>query len=243
MKAADIAVALAVGLCLTGVTVSMIQFLMAWSSRRADQHATRLGLSDKFLDWMTSIVLLKRLDHEPLYSGVVSAIFLVGLFWLLASPLPPWALYALAPQAQIILATCLFLSAGTCLYGVFMGTFMDIWRITARVKRGLLSKELSSPPPLDVRKSYRVGASGIPSVVVGLMYYNTVLWRSTPAVLTGPTTIFLCFTCLGLVIQSLRFLMENRRINAALPMLIEQEVNRQQLANELGTEPDGGASL
>lgn len=239
MRASDVAVALGVGLCLTGITVSIIQLLVAWGTRRAGHRVGRAHpcvSTTRVLDRASGVLLVRRLDHEPLYSGICSAIFLVGIFWLMAMPLPPWALYALSPPSQVTLATCLFLGAGTCMYGVFMGTFMDAWRAMVRFKRGL-SKEPSSPlPPLDIRRAYRVGASGIPSVVVGLMYYNWVLWRSTPAILTGPTTIFLCFACMGLTFQGLRFVMDVRRINQTLPMLIEQEVNRQILATESGME-------
>lgn len=232
---ADVAVSAGVGLCATGVTIAVVQLVIAWVNRRADQ---RLGIPlyvlDMFLDWLTdSVVGTKRLDHEPMYSCVVSAIFLVGLFWLLAIPLPPWALYALPLQAQVALAANLFLGAGTCLYGIFMGTFIDPWRATVRIRRGLFRRELPSPPPLDIRRPYRVGASGIPSVFLGLIYYSVVLWMNTPAVLTGPTTIFLCFSCLGLLFQWLRFLMENRKINKALPVLIEQEVNRRVIAEDV----------
>jgi hypothetical protein len=53
--------------------------------------------------------------------------------------------------------------------------------------------------------------------------------------------ILISFICLGLTFQCGRFLMEIRRINKALPMLIEQEVTRQLTEidqNDPPTEPN-----
>ena len=232
MNLADIFAAMSLGTILTGVAIALIQATIGLVNYRASKRtADQLGVSSQMLDWLTKLMLgPKRLDHEPMYSCVVSAVFLVGLFWLGVGPLPNSVIFTLPAKTQVTLATCLFLGSGTCLYGITMGTFTDAWRIVVRAKRGLFKEP--SLPPLDIRNSYRVGASGIPAVFAGLIYYSAVLIKDTPLGWTGANAIFLIFVCMGLFFQWLRFLMENRRINQALPVLIEQELTRRAIASE-----------
>jgi hypothetical protein len=241
MKAADIAVTVGVCLCVTGFVISSIQFLLAWASKRVYAKAKReFGLGviemDKFLDWLTRVVLgPKRLDHEPMYSCMASPLFLAGFLWLTGGPLPRVDIFPLPDLTQLILATSLFVGGGTCLYGISMGTPFDVARGFSRIRRRRL--RLDAPPPLDLRRAYRVGASGLPSVNAPLLYYAYILLTQTPLGRTGPSVILLVFICLGMSLQGLRFLMEIRRINQTLPVLIEQEVNRRIIAAEVDNPP------
>lgn len=235
MTFTDILPTLALGVGLTSFGIAALLFLLAWLNRRANVRAERdpriVPLTSKFLDWLTQFVLgPKRLDHEPMYSTLVAAFFLVGAFWTVVGPLPSSVIFPYPAATQVTLATCLFLGSGTCLYGISMGTPFDLWRHLMAIKRELANQD--PLPPLDLRQAYSIGASGLPAVVAGLSYYDVVLIRATPLGWTAPSAIFLSFAVLGMSFQWLRFLMETRRINMALPMLIEQEVKRRLLETE-----------
>lgn len=234
MKVADVVVTLGVGLCITGVAISVIQFLLAWGNRRATRRVAQPfeSVSDPFLDWLTTFVLgPKRLDHEPMYSCTISAIFLVGAFWVLVGPLPQSVIFTFSDVTQVTLSACLWMSSGTCLYGIAMGTPFDMWRAIVRVYRR--KRRYPPQPPLDVRRAYRVGTSGVPAAIVGLSYYTASLITSTPLGWTGANAIFLSFICLGLNFQLLRFLMEVRKINKNFSFLVKQEAIRRELSVDL----------
>jgi hypothetical protein len=240
---ADLFAAVSLGSILTGVCVAIIQIILGFLNHRASLRMKPPDADpNQFLDWLATLVLgPKRLDHEPMYSCTISALFLAGLCWLIVGPIPTSPIFTLPAKTQVTLATCLFTGSGTCLYGVFMGTFMDIGRQVSRAKRKL--RKEPPLPPLDVRRSYRVGSSGIPAVFAALSYYTVILIEYTPANWAGANSMLLIFLCLGFFFQWLRFLMENRRINHALPVLIEHEMSRRELAAELhpGQEPKGMA--
>lgn len=238
MRLIDLLTAMTAGICLAGVGVAGVQIGIGVVNHRADRRSKeRPGgraapISTKLLDWLTHFVLgPKRLDHEPMYSTFVAGIFLVAMFWVLTGPLPRSVIFPFAAQTQITLGTCMWVGSGTCLYGITMGGPFDFWRTMVRIKRALRGQP--KQPTLDVRRAYRVGSSGVPALIVSLSYYTAILVRDTPIGWTAPNVILLSFICLGLWFQWLRFLMENRRINKTLPILIEQETARRVLAQEL----------
>lgn len=230
MKVADVAVSIGVGICATGSGVIVIQFALTWVNRRADQRVESRSTYLKaklhqFLDWWSRFVLgpPKRLDHEPMYSCLTASFFLVGFFWLVGGPLPNSVIFTLPPATQITLATIMLVGPAISLYGITLGGPFDVEHITCRLR--------GRHPhiPLDLRRAYRIGASGTPPLIVCLVYYIYVLVRDTPLNWTGANTIILGFMVLGLTFQWTRFLAENRRINQALPALLAQEAARRRI--------------
>jgi len=238
MILANVLTAMAVGVLAVGTSVSIIQGLVGYANQRANRIAageapSRTSVAaNKALDGLTEFVLgPKRLDHEPMYSTVVAALFLVGGFWLLEGPLPQSVIFPFPSLTQITLATCFFVGSGTCLYGISMGTPFHAIKIPVKIFRRVRGRP--PLPPLDLRRSYQVGVSGTPPLIVSLGYYAFVLSRDTPLGWTGPNVIMLGFLCMGMTFQWLRFLMENRRINLALPILIQQEINRRVISGDI----------
>jgi hypothetical protein len=183
------------------------------------QEDTR-GRGTVFLDALTAFIIgPKRMDHEPMYSCMIAAVFLLGFLGLVLGPIPPSVFSTSTPDVQLILSTCLLSSGSTCLYGLAMGTPFGLWgRLT------------SARVPIDIRRCYRVGALGIPTIIMSLSYIIVVILQDVPIRDSMGTAILMAFMCLGMLFQWLRFLMEIRRINHALSMLIKQEITRRTLA-------------
>jgi hypothetical protein len=238
MRLADIFTAVSVGVLTTGIGVSVVLTVMGIINHRATIRAERgvrdnsSVMSEKFLNWLTRFILgPKRLDHEPMYSCVIAAIWLVSVFWLGVGPLPQSVIFSLPDTTQLTVATCMLVGSSTCLYGITMGTPFDVRRRIV----GCIRRRHGRPPlfPLDLRYAYLVGSSGTPPLIVSLGYYTFALIRDTKLVWTGSNVLFLGFICLGMFFHWLRFLMENRRINLALPVLLQHELNRRRIAGGL----------
>jgi hypothetical protein len=227
LNSADIAVAIGVGVAVTGITITVSRLIMVLVGRYIRSVEAKVSArTHALLDGLTAFVVgPKRLDHTPMYSCTIAGLFLVAVFWLFMAPLPGSVIFPMSPSTQITLATCWLVGSGTCLYGIAMGTPFDVWRYLGKA-RG----------ELDIRRAYRVGISGLPSVIVGVGYYTAILAWRTPPTWAGANCIFLTFTCLGFVFQTLRFLMENRRISHLLPVLIEHEISRREIDEGSGCD-------
>jgi hypothetical protein len=236
MNPADFAVAFGVGVAITGIGGAVIRLGITIASKHAERHHD--SRRERFFDWLEHIILGplgRRIDHEPMYSCTIAAMALVSLGWMILAPLPP-GVVVMSPATQTTLATCLAMGSYTCLYGITMGGPFDWLRWVRYWLRRWRGRE--PEPQLDIRRAYRVAASGLPATFLGFTYFVANLFGKSPIQSAAGRGAFLAFVCLGLWFQWARFLMEIRRINKTLPMLIEQELLRRELEEELGTVAD-----
>jgi hypothetical protein len=176
---------------------------------------------NRFLDWLTRLVLgPKRLDHEPLYSCTHAGVIVAALSIMIAGPIPDSAISVLPTPTQKALSACMFVGSAVCLFGIAMGTPLDVWR---QAKRLLGYPNL---PAMDLRRAYRVGACGTPAVMVGMGFYCATIVINAADVTGAIGASFIGFAALGMFFQCLRLLMEIRRISHTVPVLIEQEIQR-----------------
>lgn len=181
-----------------------------------------------FLDRLTRLVLgPRRLDHEPMYSCTHAGVIVGALSILVVggSAANGSALAALSGPTQEALAACMVTGSCVCLYGITMGTRFDLWRQLTRMMRHLRGK-----PPLlamDLRRPYRVAAWGSPTTMIGMGYYCVTISLHSEHLIQGLTGFaFIGFAAIGMFFQWLRFLMEIRRIDRTVPILIQQEIHR-----------------
>lgn len=181
-----------------------------------------------FLDKLTRLVLgPKRLDHEPMYSCTHAGV-VIGAFSIIIAGGPAAngsALATLAGPTQQALAACMSTGSLVCLYGISMGTCFDIYRQGSKIVRRLMKKD--PPLALDIRRPYRVAACSTPTTIIGMGYYCSVISTHSAHLIVGLTGMaFIGFASIGLFFQWLRFLMEIRRIDRTVPILIKQEIDR-----------------
>lgn len=190
------------------------------------------AMFDKILDALTTFILgPKRLDHEPMYSCTVAGIVL-STFLSVAMPRSLHsAISNLTVPTQASLVLSLFMGGVVCLYGIAMGTMFDVWRIANRVVRRYLN--MPQLLPIDARRYYRVGVCGAPTLVLGLGFYCANIFVNSANVVDLTGACLIGFTTLGMLIQWLRFLMEIRRIGKTLSVLVDQEIVRQEIAEDI----------
>jgi hypothetical protein len=199
------------------------------SKRRTEENRRRLPLIwGRFLDRLTKLVLgPRRLDHEPMYSSVHAGVVIGALSIIIAgNPAATGsALAGLSDPTQKALAACMFMGSFVCLLGICMGTPFDVWRQTHKRIRRLQGKpELLA---MDLRRPYSVATWGSPTTIVGMGYYCATVTAHSAHLIQGFTGFALiAFVALGLFFQWLRFLMEIRRIDRTVPVLIKQEIER-----------------
>jgi hypothetical protein len=197
--------------------------------RPTEENRRRLpAIWGHFLDHLTSFVLgPRRLDHEPMYSCTHAGVIVGALSITVAgdSAATGSALASLSGPTQQALAACMSMGSLVCLFGIIMGTRFDIWRQTCGAVRRLRGK-----PPLlamDLRSPYRVATWGTPTTMIGMGYYCITVMTHSAHLIQGLTGFaFIGFAAIGLFFQWLRFLMEIRRIDRTVPMLIKQEIER-----------------
>lgn len=128
-----------------------------------------------------------------------------------------------AIQADFVLG--LFLGSCVCLYGIAMGTPFDSWRQANKLVRRLL--RIPQQNRLDPRRPYRVGVCGTPMITACLAFYcGNIIAHSAANVVNITGASLIGFLAFGMFLQTLRFLMEIRRIGRTLPILIEWEMRR-----------------
>ena len=167
----------------------------------------------------------KRLDHEPTYSCAIAGIVLSTFLAIVKPRAINAPISNLSVQIQASLIISLFLGACVCLYGIFMGGPFDVWRQANRLVRCLLGKPQQLP--LDPRRPYNAGVCGIPTIIIGLIFYAVnifINYYDSIVNITG--AVLVSFLNLGFFFQELRFLMEIRRIGKTAPVLIEHEIRR-----------------
>lgn len=224
----DTLVITSVGVGSAAATGAAIRSVIGLINYRADRKRVARDGS-RVLDWLTKFVLgPNRIDHEPCYSCSVSAVVFVSAIFMITGPTDISSLAKVSNSTLLVMASCMLVGGITCLYGISMGTNFDPIRNCLRI--WLWLRRRPPAPPLDMRRAYRVGASGAPTIIGSLVYYSILILPNPQ--LTGEAA-FIGFVALGVWFQLLRFIMEIRRINKALPVLIEHEIERQVVEDEV----------
>jgi hypothetical protein len=179
----------------------------------------RLRIS-RILDSLTNLILSKkRIDHNPMYICIMVWDLFAGAYAVYVG-LPDAAMSHMTVWAQHIICWLMFLGGLACVGGIVMGTRVDpgYWIRTLRGKTN----------QVDVRLPYLLGMLGTPMLTVGFFYYSVAIlgqmsWQSTMA---SEASLSLAVG-VGVAINFIRFIMEIRKINIWLPVLIEQKIIQQ----------------
>lgn len=177
------------------------------------------------LDWVTWLVLgNKRIDHGPMYVCVMCALFCVALSMMYIGPVPNSAISTLSPYTQSVLSLCMFVGSAICLYGAMLGSFVDPVYNAKRLYRQM--RRRPPPPVVDLRRPYWLALAGLPAVIISLTTYSWVIITETTNWPSAFGNALAVFIALASFLHGLRFQMEIRRINANLPRLIAEKLER-----------------
>lgn len=144
---------------------------------------------------MTKTVVGDRKDRAPMYVCVIIALFLWSLSLLIAGPIHYSILDELSDATQNILGGSIFIGSSMCLTGILIGT----------------------------RRCYAWGIAGVPALSIAVaVYFWAAVNDSISPILSGMGSALSLMIPVGAVWTAVYFWRERRRIEANIPIVLDE---------------------